>query len=92
MGELLNVGEVAQYLGVPKSRVYALVEAKDIPFYKIGRLVRFRKADIDSWLNRHKVEPFVEERVKKILARPRRELYNPKSGRPEDLGREESNA
>jgi excisionase family DNA binding protein len=92
MGELLNVGEISQYLGVPKSHVYALVEAREIPFYRIGRLLRFRKADIDSWLNKKRVEPVADEMAKNILARSRRVPYNPKSGRPEDLGKEVSDA
>lgn len=92
MGELLNVREVSEYLRVPKSRVYALVESRSLPFYRVGRLLRFRKADIDSWLNKHKSEPIVDERAKKILAGVRRVAYNPRLGRPEDLGKEVSDA
>lgn len=44
----LTVKEVAQYLGMKTSTVYARVP--EIPHYRIGNLIRFRKEDVDAWM------------------------------------------
>lgn len=51
--ELLTVDEVAQMLRVPASWVYARTSgesADKLPFLKIGRHLRFRRAEIEHWL------------------------------------------
>jgi len=58
----LGVREVACYLGVRPSTIYAMVERKGIPHYKVGRLVRFKKFEIDEWMAGQK-EPVVDARV-----------------------------
>ncbi len=46
----LGIQRLSQYLDIKVSTLYSLVEAKEIPHYRIGRLVRFRKAEIDIWM------------------------------------------
>jgi excisionase family DNA binding protein len=58
----LGVREVACYLGVRPSTIYAMVERKGIPHYKVGRLVRFKKFEIDEWMAGQK-EPVVDAMV-----------------------------
>ncbi len=48
--EFIDINDLARYLAVKPSRLYSLVEAREIPHYKIGRLVRFKKAEIDLWM------------------------------------------
>lgn len=48
--ELWDVSQVATYLHVSESWVYKLVAARGIPFQRLGRLIRFRKEQIDGWL------------------------------------------
>ncbi len=48
---LMNVEQVATYLGIPKSTVYALSMTKKIPHCHIGKLLKFKKDAIDSWLS-----------------------------------------
>lgn len=46
---LLNIGEVAAYLGVSEEEVKRLVDIGEIPAYKIGdSFLRFRKEQIDA--------------------------------------------
>jgi excisionase family DNA binding protein len=47
---LLSVGEAADYLRCPKSRLYSLVSAKRIPFVKDGSRTLFRRSALDCWL------------------------------------------
>jgi len=55
--EFLTIDEVSEYLGIKKSSLYSMVERKEIPYYKVGRLVRFKKSDIDPWMEKFKSEP-----------------------------------
>lgn len=48
---LMNVTQTAEYLGVPVSTIYNLSMKSTIPHSHVGRLLRFRKADIDAWLS-----------------------------------------
>ncbi|MBU4376076.1 MAG: helix-turn-helix domain-containing protein [Candidatus Omnitrophica bacterium] len=48
--KLLNIKEVAEYLGLSEEKVKRLVSAGDIPAYKIaGLLLRFKKDQIDQY-------------------------------------------
>lgn len=49
---LFNTPEAAEYLGVSQDTlsVWRCVGRYNIPFVKVGRLVRYRKSDLDSWL------------------------------------------
>ncbi len=68
--EILNVDELSEYLGIKKSSLYSKVERKEISYYKIGHLVRFKRSDIDLWMEKSKVETlYLRERAKKILRR-----------------------
>ena len=59
---ILDVDGLASYLKVTKSWVYERTDLNEIPYYKVGKFPRFRKKDIDRWLERSKInpEPFLE--------------------------------
>ncbi len=48
--ELMDVKGLAEYLKVKESWVYEKIHTKRIPFQKAGRFPRFRKKNIDKWL------------------------------------------
>lgn len=50
IGGLMNVSQVAEFLGVPKSTIYNLSMQGKIPHAHVGKLLRFKKVDIDNWL------------------------------------------
>lgn len=50
---LLNVKQVARYLQLKESTIYSWAQDGKIPAIKIGRTWRFRRADLDAWLERH---------------------------------------
>jgi excisionase family DNA binding protein len=55
---LWKISDVAQYLGIPLKSVYSMTSPKAairIPHIKIAGKVRFRKADIDQWLDKFMV-------------------------------------
>lgn len=54
---LLSNDEAAEYLGVtPRTlEVWRCTKRQQIPYIKVGRLVKYRKTDLDAWLAAHLV-------------------------------------
>ncbi len=48
--EFLTADEVAEYLRLPLSTVYKLVQEKRLPGFKVGKHWRFRKETIGQWV------------------------------------------
>ncbi len=55
--EVMKAAELAEYLGIAESTVYKKVEYREIPFTKVGSLLRFPKWLIDQWLTETAVMP-----------------------------------
>jgi len=47
-----DIRDLSNYLKVKIKTLYALVPV--IPHYRVGKLIRFRKEEIDSWMERHR--------------------------------------
>lgn len=54
--QYLSINELSLYSGLKKSFLYSRVETGAIPHYKVGRLIRFKKEDFDTWMEDHKVD------------------------------------
>jgi excisionase family DNA binding protein len=50
---ILTIPEVARYLKISKSKIYYLVQRREIPHVKIGRNVRIKESDLAKWLDKH---------------------------------------
>jgi excisionase family DNA binding protein len=51
LGRLLTINEVADLLGVPVATIYRWRHVGDgPPGYRIGRHVRFRRVDVEAWI------------------------------------------
>ena len=48
---IYTVKTLAEYIGVSSQWVYERVHLKEIPYIKMGKFPRFKKADIDKWLD-----------------------------------------
>ena len=53
---LMLAREVAQMLGVSLSWVYRATRNGEVPAFRIGSRLRFRRSDVDSYLERHRKE------------------------------------
>ena len=49
--EIMTIGELSQYLKIPKSTLYKLAQEGKLPGQKVGRHWRFRRETIDLWLD-----------------------------------------
>ena len=47
---LLNVEEMAQVLGIGRSKAYELVHSAGFPMIRIGRTMRIPKAQLEIWI------------------------------------------
>jgi excisionase family DNA binding protein len=54
--ELLTIAEAAKLLGVSASGMRRLQQERRIPFFKVGRCVRFARSDLAAYLTRRRVE------------------------------------
>lgn len=54
---LLDVNEIAGYMGLSAHTIYTWVSQRRIPFTKIGRLTKFDVRAIDEWIAKHSVSP-----------------------------------
>ena len=73
----LTINEASHYLGIKPSTLYAMVERKEIPYYRIGRLIKFTKPDLDAFMQEHRVERMdTEKEARKILNHTRNQKIN----------------
>jgi len=54
MNALMTIEEVASYLRLSKDTVYRMAQAGKIPASKVGQQWRFRREDVDAWLEQNK--------------------------------------
>lgn len=50
----MTVREVATYLNVDEKTVYRLAQRAELPGFKVAGTWRFKKPDIDEWIERQK--------------------------------------
>ena len=49
---IMNIEEVAKYLGVSAATIYRYVKQGKIPASRIGKFWRFKKEKIDEWFEK----------------------------------------
>ncbi len=61
--DLLTREQAAEYLGVTARTlaVWACVKRYDLPYVKVGRLVKYRLADLDAFIARRTVQSNEQE-------------------------------
>ena len=48
--EILTIDECAAFLHIKKATVYTMVSERRIPFMKQGKMLKFSKNDLTTWL------------------------------------------
>jgi PTS system nitrogen regulatory IIA component len=52
----MDIKDVATYLRVKESTVYTWAQAGKLPAFRLGRLWRFRRTDLDNWLENKRLQ------------------------------------
>jgi excisionase family DNA binding protein len=53
----MSTAEAADRLGVTARTLYRLIDAGQIPAYKMGRVIRLQRAEVDEFIARSRIEP-----------------------------------
>lgn len=61
MEELLTLEELAKYLKISKHTLYKMLERGKIPAFKIANQWRFKKSDIDKWIEQQRKTTLKEQ-------------------------------
>ena len=73
MDQALTVKEIALLLQVDEKTVYRLTQKGDLPGFKVAGSWRFKRADMDAWVERQKTA--VTAAVKSTKAAKRKERH-----------------
>lgn len=57
--EILTIKDVASYLKVAEKTIYRLASGKKLPGFKVGGIWRFKRSDLDKWIEANKEEVFL---------------------------------
>jgi excisionase family DNA binding protein len=60
--ELMSLPEVAGYLGMAERTIYMWAQNGKVPAFKLGASWRFRKSEIDAWLETQRTGPVVSDK------------------------------
>lgn len=55
MDKWLTLEQIAEYLQMSTSSIYKMAQKGKIPAYKVGRQWRFKKEEIDRWIEEGKL-------------------------------------
>ena len=53
--EVLNLNQAAEYVSLSKSAIYKKTSERNIPHFKKGKKLYFKKSESDAWLTSMKV-------------------------------------
>ncbi len=79
----ITVKEAAIFLNIKEKTIYYLVNQGLIPHYRIGKMVRFNKEELENWMKSKKAGS-IKTQVEKIV----RSAYTSSYGRPDHLKKE----
>lgn len=54
---LMDIKQVAAYLQINEATAYSWAQRGKLPGIKLGRIWRFRREDVDSWLDQNRRKP-----------------------------------
>ena len=58
---LMSVKDLAEYLQVDMSTIYLWSQRGQIPAMKVGKMWRYRRSEIEDWLNQRRSQPVERE-------------------------------
>lgn len=53
--DVMNADEAAKYTSLSKSAIYKMTAQREIPHFKRGKKLVFKKAELDDWLTQHRI-------------------------------------
>jgi excisionase family DNA binding protein len=53
----MSTQSAAKYLGITTRTLYRFIDEDQMPAYKFGRVIRLKRADLDTFIQGSRVEP-----------------------------------
>ena len=53
--EIFNLNQAAEYLSLSKSAIYKKTSEREIPHFKQGKKLYFKRSELDDWLTQLKI-------------------------------------
>ena len=47
----IGIEEASQYLGISAATLRSWLKQKDVPSHKVGKLWKFKRSELDAWVN-----------------------------------------
>ncbi|HBJ35008.1 MAG TPA: AlpA family transcriptional regulator [Planctomycetaceae bacterium] len=63
--DLLTTRELMEYLQVSRTKVWELVTKQGLPAFKLGGDYRYRRREVDEWLEKHRTASDAKPKPKK---------------------------
>jgi excisionase family DNA binding protein len=60
----LSVDEIADHIGIKKDTVYKWVRKRNMPFHKVGKLLKFQIKEVDKWVRTGKAANSLDRQQK----------------------------
>lgn len=54
--KLLDIDQVAEYLGVSRRTVVRIVNRGELPAFRVGRALRFKLADLEAYMEQQRIQ------------------------------------
>ena len=58
--EVLNLNQAAEYVSLSKSAIYKKTSERNIPHFKNGKKLYFKRSELDAWLTGLKISTHAE--------------------------------
>lgn len=58
--EVFNLNQAAEYVSLSKSAIYKKTSERNIPHFKQGKKLYFKRSELDSWLTSLKISTHTE--------------------------------
>lgn len=65
--EFLSVEELSKFLGLKAKTIYSICRRGELPCYKFGRLLKFKRSDIEAWVEGNRKTVDIDKSAQDIL-------------------------
>ncbi len=65
---LLNISQASEILGVAPVTIRLWISQKKIPYYKVGKSIKFKPSEIEAWVNATRVVPDPDQAENQIAS------------------------
>ena len=76
---MIGIEEACKILHRAKSTVYALTQARKIPFYQPGKMLQFKKSELMAWMEESKQETYSQSQEDLIAQMQSTVRHKPRS-------------